>query len=246
MRPSPRAIRLLGVIGVVALGGGCVFSPALGNGDVHCGPSGECPPNMSCRDDGLCWAAGTMAAQPSAGACIPLHCYIGYCGPIEDGCGKTIDCGPCTTAIGSADMAGCTPKRSCEKGVTCGTIDDGCGRPLHCGPCPTAQACSNTTPNQCICTPKSCADVGATCGRYPDGCGTILDCFPDGGTSCAVGRCGGGGPYTCGKGDGCVPLTTCPPHACGPIPNGCNGVLRCGACTAPEVCGGGGKPNVCG
>jgi hypothetical protein len=216
--------------------------------------NGECPPGMVCQDDGLCYANGQKPSMPSTGACIPRHCYIGWCGTLDDGCGKTIDCGPCTPVGGPdratgvpVDMAGCVPKVSCEKNVSCGTIDDGCGNKLPCGECKKAQVCSNTTPNQCTCTPKTCMEVGATCGKYPDGCGAVLDCFPDGGTSCAVGSCGGGGDaYTCGKGNKCTPLTVCPDHACGPIPDGCNSVLRCGNCTAPEVCGGGGRPNVCG
>lgn len=33
---------------------------------------------------------------------------------------------------------------------------------------------------------------------------------------------------------------------CGTISDGCGGQLTCGACTMPELCGGGGTPNVCG
>ncbi|MGZ3452449.1 MAG: hypothetical protein ACXVEF_22765 [Polyangiales bacterium] len=33
---------------------------------------------------------------------------------------------------------------------------------------------------------------------------------------------------------------------CGPVADGCGGILDCGKCTAPEACGGGGKANVCG
>jgi hypothetical protein len=40
--------------------------------------------------------------------------------------------------------------------------------------------------------------------------------------------------------------TTCPAGACGAISNGCNGTVNCGTCTAPQTCGGGGTPNVCG
>jgi hypothetical protein len=34
--------------------------------------------------------------------------------------------------------------------------------------------------------------------------------------------------------------------SCGPIADGCGGVLECGECAAPDTCGGGGQPNVCG
>ncbi len=33
---------------------------------------------------------------------------------------------------------------------------------------------------------------------------------------------------------------------CGPIGDGCGGVIECGSCTAPEICGGAGRPSVCG
>jgi hypothetical protein len=33
---------------------------------------------------------------------------------------------------------------------------------------------------------------------------------------------------------------------CGPIADGCGGLVDCGTCTAPDTCGGGGTPNVCG
>jgi len=46
-----------------------------------------------------------------------------------------------------------------------------------------------------------------------------------------------------------VPVcTTCAAQGknCGTIPDGCGGTLSCGACTAPQTCGGGGVANVCG
>lgn len=33
---------------------------------------------------------------------------------------------------------------------------------------------------------------------------------------------------------------------CGPAADGCNGIIQCGDCEAPETCGGGGIPGVCG
>jgi hypothetical protein len=35
-------------------------------------------------------------------------------------------------------------------------------------------------------------------------------------------------------------------YTCGPAGDGCGGTLQCGTCTGCEVCGGGGKPSVCG
>lgn len=45
----------------------------------------------------------------------------------------------------------------------------------------------------------------------------------------------------------CKPRTCADVGAnCGPIADGCGGLVDCGNCTAPDTCGGGGKPNVCG
>ena len=50
--------------------------------------------------------------------------------------------------------------------------------------------------------------------------------------------------------DGGAPcgLQTCASQGatCGPIGDGCGGVVDCGACTAPETCGGGGTLFTCG
>jgi hypothetical protein len=45
----------------------------------------------------------------------------------------------------------------------------------------------------------------------------------------------------------CTP-TTCAAQqiACGPLSDGCGGMLECGTCAAPQTCGGGGQPGVCG
>jgi hypothetical protein len=234
------------------LGGvaGCIFSPTIGDGQVRCGSDGSCPPGFTCGGDSLCHDSSTNTTTIDAG-CSPLHCYVGWCGPIDDGCGHTIDCGSCSlppdgSGTDSHDMAGCTPSRACASGV-CGTIDDGCGKALECGDCSTANSCSANSANSCSCTPKTCAAVKATCGYYPDGCGGTLNCF--GGTTCAAqknGLCGGGGPYTCGKVSVCHPLKTCPTDTCGEIPDGCLSILNCGSCPTGQICGGRGTPNVCG
>jgi hypothetical protein len=45
----------------------------------------------------------------------------------------------------------------------------------------------------------------------------------------------------------CTPRTCAQAGAtCGPIGDGCGGVLQCGTCVAPQTCGGGGTPNQCG
>jgi hypothetical protein len=244
--------RLTAVFFYLALGG-CTFRPLIGDGQVHCGSGNSCPPGFSCGSDTLCYSGTPTAPAGDLGqSCAPLHCYVGWCGPIDDGCGKTIDCGSCSVGIDSGpppsdDMAGCTPTRACQSG-SCGTIDDGCGKKLACGDCAVANTCSAMTANSCSCVPKTCASVKATCGAYPDGCGKTLDCFPAAGSCLAQGKgiCGDGGPYTCGKTVVCHPLKACPIGACGEIPDGCLDVLDCGSCATGQICGGSGTPNVCG
>jgi hypothetical protein len=101
------------------------------------------------------------------------------------------------------------------------------------------------------CTPRTCKDLGLECGPSGDGCGGVLEC----GTCTAPASCGGSGLFgICGAGidggtDGCTPRTCAElGFECGPAADGCgNPILGgCGTCTAPQTCGGGGQPNVCG
>jgi hypothetical protein len=101
------------------------------------------------------------------------------------------------------------------------------------------------------CTPKTCQSAGYTCGKNGDGCGGTLDC----GSCTAPAYCGGGGFSKCGGstsaadgGNGCTPQTCTTLGAnCGPVGDGCgNLIATCGTCTVPDICGGGGKPSVCG
>jgi hypothetical protein len=53
-------------------------------------------------------------------------------------------------------------------------------------------------------------------------------------------------PNQCGTG-GCVKLTCKEQDAnCGPVADGCGGLLDCGPCPAGQSCGGGGVPSQCG
>jgi hypothetical protein len=96
------------------------------------------------------------------------------------------------------------------------------------------------------CTPQTCADQGFTCGPAGDGCGNTIQC----GSCKSPQTCGGGGiDSVCGYPDAgsCTPKTCAQlGYNCGIDGDGCGGVLDCGSCTAPAICGGGGKPNVCG
>ncbi len=67
----------------------------------------------------------------------------------------------------------------------------------------------------------------------------------DGGSSGGNGSSGSSGGVDAGPPCG---LRTCASAGatCGPIGDGCYGVLHCGNCTYPTTCGGGGVPSVCG
>jgi hypothetical protein len=96
------------------------------------------------------------------------------------------------------------------------------------------------------CTPLTCADQKINCGPAGDGCGTEIMC----GTCTSPDTCGGGGVYgQCGYPDGgaCTPRTCAElGYDCGDNGDGCGAVIHCGTCAAPQICGGGGKPSVCG
>src|SRR6185503_18873251 len=105
--------------------GACAcFSPDLGEGRIHCGLGGSCPPSLHCASDLRCYTAGagprSDGGGPGRDGCVPLACGASgpSCGMAEDGCGKMLDCGAC---MGSAVCGGdgtanacCTPLTACQ------------------------------------------------------------------------------------------------------------------------------------
>ncbi len=90
------------------------------------------------------------------------------------------------------------------------------------------------------CTRRTCQSLGANCGQHADGCGGLTaNCG-----TCVNGQtCGGGGnPLVCG-GPTCTPRT-CPANFCGPMGDGCGGLINCN-CPTGQACGAGGVPNRC-
>jgi hypothetical protein len=98
------------------------------------------------------------------------------------------------------------------------------------------------------CVTLTCAELGYNCGKVANGCGGTLDCGV-----CPPGEfCGAGGFSKCG---GSVPPdapietpATCASlgYNCGVSSDGLGGILNCGTCGPPQVCGGGGANNRCG
>jgi hypothetical protein len=99
------------------------------------------------------------------------------------------------------------------------------------------------------CVPKTCVEIGASCGPQGDGCGNLIQC----GNCKAPETCGGGGTQNVCGGSGSLDGGTCKPKTCadwnatcGPVSDGCGGLVQCGNCAAPTTCGGGGTPSQCG
>jgi hypothetical protein len=176
---------------------------------------------------------GTIGSD--AGACVPKLCpALGKeCGPADDGCGKALDCGPCTTANTACQEGKCVckPKSCADQGAQCGTVPDGCGNTLLCPPCPTNEFCGGGGDHKCgstPCTPRTC---GAKCGIISDGCGSTLDCRD---LCLRPKTCGGGGVANeCGcTGKTCAQLG----WACGSGSDNCNQPINCPACPNNQQC----------
>jgi hypothetical protein len=166
--------------------------------------------------------------DPETPSCTPAECPNDVCGIIPNGCGGTLNCGPCTPM--------CKPTTCAAQNAECGSIGDGCEAVLDCGPCPPGQTCGAQSPNQCgdgpDCEPRSCEDADAECGLVGDGCSDVIDCG-----ECPPGQiCGLEEPYKCGTPE-CQPTTCDAERAqCGDISDNCGDVLDCGECPANKQC----------
>ena len=231
--------------------GTCPYPQTCGGGGVpsRCGGGDTCVPK-TCDDFG-----------PKA------------CGPIADGCGGLLNCGDCEapeicggggipSVCGRTEL--CTPRTCADVGAdACGPHGDGCGNLLECGSCTFPEICGGdpARPGRCAvpplpdggldggpyeCVPKTCADYGpATCGQQGDGCGGVIDCG-----GCTGAEVCGGDPTR--PGQCAVPPSTCVPKTCaevgaecGPVGDGCGGVINCGTCPTGQQCGGPGQPGKC-
>ncbi len=171
-----------------------------------------------------------------------------------------------TGSLSGSDGGGatgtCKPLTCNDLGDTCGPAGDGCGNVIDCGTCTAPETCGGGgLPSKCGgtagCVPKSCTDLDLECGPAGDGCGNLIATC---GTCMSPAICGGAGPSKCGGGmvsDAGVPLlpdggvchgrTTCVPGECGPVADGCGGVLTCASsCPTGQTCGGGTAPSMCG
>jgi hypothetical protein len=166
-----------------------------------------------------------------------------------------------TNEGGTTGTGSCKPLTCKDLGINCGPAGDGCGGKIECGTCTAPETCGGGgKPSVCGgtagCVKKTCSDLKIDCGPAGDGCGgEITTC----GTCKSPEFCGGGGASKCGGGsvndagipvfpDGgtCVARTVCNPNECGPVADGCGGILTCGGCGTGTSCGGGGVASQCG
>jgi hypothetical protein len=114
-----------------------------------------------CRVGETCGAGGPNLC--GGGRCTPSDCDAAgaECGLVGDGCGKVVDCGPCTQpgeSCGGAGVpnqcgtgtGGCTPITCDSQGVQCGAASNGCGGVLDCGGCEQGSSCER---GKCVAIP---------------------------------------------------------------------------------------------
>jgi hypothetical protein len=79
------------------------------------------------------------------------------CGTPPDGCGGTLQCGPC-----DGDPP-CVPHICADLGLACGTADDGCGGTLQCGPCSGNLICCSGACVNTFTDGNNCGECGKVC-----------------------------------------------------------------------------------
>ncbi len=247
-------------------------SPSASSSSSSGGAAGSSSSSSSGSGGGSTSSGAVSGSSSSSGGarCALRDCVSAGadCGPIGDGCGGVIQCGECTPpeTCGGGGVpsvcgghAACVPRTCVSEQANCGPLADGCGGLLQCGSCTTPNRCGGGgVPNVCGisrgsedgghlsadggCVPLSCADQGVECGPAGDGCGRALDCG-----TCDAGQCGGAGIAGRCAQPPCVPRICSNAGAtCGLVADGCGALMSCGSCEAPDVCGGGGIPYVCG
>jgi hypothetical protein len=231
----------------------------------NCGQSVDCPD--ACVAPESCGGGGSAGDCGCTPVAPEVACAGRSCGSVPDGCGGQIPCGPfggacpeglLCTPEGQCGVV-CVPATECDATFECGTQDPGCGLPpLACGSCEDPLVCDEPN-HRCrcptadeLCGDRVCGDVApppttacpaVSCGTCPvervcDGktcvCRDPAECLDDiAGDRCAAcvdKECPADYLWDSNPDD--------PWPACGPY--------ACGTCTAPETCGGGGTPNVCG
>jgi YD repeat-containing protein len=209
--------------------GMCCNNPPV-CGDGVCKPGAEdcgtclsdcpCPPGQACN---------AVNAPGQCVQCEPVGCAPGACGQQSDGCGGTIDCGPCVTcgdgvcAPGVEDCGTCLTDCPCwQEGTVCsasgspGQCIPYCGSPFdtheHSGSCGSIDQCGHAFGSNTDCgCPGDNHEHGGSCGSV-DACGhgfgANTDCGCPGDNHEHGGSCGS--VDACGHGFGANTDCGCP------------------------------------
>ena len=158
--------------------GGCIFAPKLGDGAIACGSDGSCPPGQGCGADDRCHVGARHRRQrlDASVPCTPIACAdVGRnCGPLDDGCGNTLDCG---SVHGARHLRRRRHRRHVrlhassrarDQHKDCGAVSNGCGATVSCGSCALPNTCGGGGPaNVCGCTPKTLRADGQELRQRP-------------------------------------------------------------------------------
>ncbi|MDP9002159.1 MAG: hypothetical protein M3O46_18865, partial [Myxococcota bacterium] len=94
----------------------------------------------------MIWDLASCVPPPPSPSCTPIDCAAQNisCGPAGDGCGGSLNCGPCPPGqqCGGNGVYGkcipipeggtCLPQTCADRGVNCGPLGNGCGGSLDC------------------------------------------------------------------------------------------------------------------
>jgi hypothetical protein len=198
----------------------------------NCGGHLKCP--TTCPEGQGCGLLRPDKCDAPPSNCTPktqADACENKCGVVSDGCSSVYTCSATTNGVSCGAGQRCVEMEGASNRNTCATIAGGC-------------------------VPQTCAQQQVVCGLTGDGCGGVLNCTLESG-GCATGKvCGTGsnsGKCVDPPPPSCVALslTAACAGTCGIVDDGCGTALNCElspmtACMAPQTCGGGTTPGVCG
>ncbi|CDZ77277.1 hypothetical protein BN59_01559 [Legionella massiliensis] len=216
-----------------------------------CISNSDCGLGNFCSSNGLCLSSNGNQCLTSANCITGSVCNAGLCvAPNGASCFANAACqsGACSTTShtcqGKSLGATCTSNKDCQSNFcnsgVCSTPNNGvhctsnaecltnyCTPSNTCGAPNTGQACTTgATCQSGVCIAGSCTAPAISCST---------------GSACPTGQ-------VCSSGhcvNACVPRTCGTLTACGPISDGCGGLITCNSCPSGQTCGGGGVPYQC-
>ena len=161
---------------------------------LNCTASGEfCCNGLCCTSGQVCYDGNRNG---NLECCTPATtCPVAACGPFDDGCGSTIDCGPCAEeicqdAVCTSNACDYSPSADNAPGTLCRATGEFC---CHGSCCVSGQVCYDTDldGNLECCTPEapSVTCAGGACGFVTNNCGQSVDCGSCPRVICQDGSC---------------------------------------------------------